>query len=1013
MTEYLMVFSDTCKKNLILAIITTVLFCFTVFAEEQTADANAVGDVAAVAEEPMTEESQVAPAELTERQKNLLESLGVEYQEGETFEEIMDRAQQTRRENSPETGEQPAVNPYEGRMTPDLIQAREEAARKSREEYEARKAAVIDRSKGRATPDMPAGVPLIAPASTQPLSNVPEKPVTQIPVEAAANSADSSDLFVSKEIADANKELELTITLPEKVEITALIELVGKQLGLNYIYDSAEVKGDVMLKVHSGKIKVKDTYALLESVLRFRGLVMTRRGNLVTIVPTAKATEIDPMLIERGEEARPGDVIVTSIFLLKNISTDVAQNLLTSMNLSSNIVSLPETKSIIVTGYAYRMERIERMLSIVDVPGEKREFAFRRLEFTIASSVVGKIQALAENLGTVSVTVATSTTAQIPGRPAPTAIRRDAQGRIIPQPAQQPQPGQTAPTTDVISSDTAKYGIYLDVDDRTNRILMVGTKNDIEEVSKLIELFDVPKQDVREIKQYKMVHADAGEVLSTLVELEIVQDTYSQGRSGSSYSRNMMTTQQRQPGAQPVPQGSIQPGTGSEELSGIGDAPQVVLVASSNSLLVNATQEQHEKIVSIIAFIDNKPEEDQSPVKVYPLENQSVEDIQETLTTVVEKVAKEKAAIEQGAGGAAGDTTGKIQKTTIGKNIPDVVITGDAGTNSIVVFASRKDQEWIAELIKSLDKKRPQVLIDVTLVEVTESDKFEYDLRHSVAKSLDSASGVAGAPMATGTPAVNFPLGNFVDGSFTGSTTKGFYSDSHIQSLLTLLEEKKYGRVMAKPKLLVNDNQEGMIKTTNKTYRPSTETVWRDTGSGGQQSSDTTTWKDYDAGVDMTIKPHISEGNLLRLEISVNRTDFDRASVTSDEAEKGKPYDTITSEVNTIVTVPDKSTIILGGLISINQAKGGGKVPILGDIPIIGGLFRSIKNSSTQSKLYLFVKANILRPDDINPGLPQLEEESLIHKDAFEESEREFQKVRDWPGLDKEPIKPERVLEMK
>ena len=80
------------------------------------------------------------------------------------------------------------------------------------------------------------------------------------------------------QIPEGETELELTITLPERVEITWLLELIGKQLGLNYMYDPAQVKGDVTLKVHDGKIKVKDAYALLESVLRFRGFVMTRRG---------------------------------------------------------------------------------------------------------------------------------------------------------------------------------------------------------------------------------------------------------------------------------------------------------------------------------------------------------------------------------------------------------------------------------------------------------------------------------------------------------------------------------------------------------------------------------------------------------------------------------------------------------------------------------------------------------------------------------------------------------------
>jgi type II secretory pathway component GspD/PulD (secretin) len=63
------------------------------------------------------------------------------------------------------------------------------------------------------------------------------------------------------------------------------------------------------------------------------------------------------------------------------------------------------------------------------------------------------------------------------------------------------------------------------------------------------------------------------------------------------------------------------------------------------------------------------------------------------------------------------------------------------------------------------------------------------------------------------------------------------------------------------------------------------------------------------------------------------------------------------------VTVPDGSTIILGGMVKLNQNKGGSKVPILGDIPLVGGLFRSIATRTIQSKLYVFVKAEIIRPD--------------------------------------------------
>ena len=94
----------------------------------------------------------------------------------------------------------------------------------------------------------------------------------------------------------------------------------------------------------------------------------------------------------------------------------------------------------------------------------------------------------------------------------------------------------------------------------------------------------------------------------------------------------------------------------------------------------------------------------------------------------------------------------------------------------------------------------------------------------------------------------------------------------------------------------------------------------------------------------------------------------------------------------------------------MNQSKDGGKVPILGDLPLIGGLFRSIDNSDVQTKLYIFVKANILRPDGFKGGLPDLERISERNRLAFEKSEKKFQEYEQMPGKS-EAMDPLRVLE--
>ena len=173
---------------------------------------------------------------------------------------------------------------------------------------------------------------------------------------------------------------------------------------------------------------------------------------------------------------------------------------------------------------------------------------------------------------------------------------------------------------------------------------------------------------------------------------------------------------------------------------------------------------------------------------------------------------------------------------------------------------------------------------------------------------------------------------------------------------------------------------------------------------------------EYEAGITLTITPHISKGDQLRLTMTLTRTDFRRRDdyiITSREGDiKGPtPPDLLTSDVTTTVTVPDRSTIILGGLEKLTQSKGGTKVPVLGDIPLIGGLFRSTANSDIQSRLYVFVKAHILRPGEKATGESDIEAVSAHNRATFEKYEAQMQTYENWPGIKPKPMDPARILE--
>ena len=332
--------------------------------------------------------------------------------------------------------------------------------------------------------------------------NKPNMPQQKTLSASNKESLKSTDQVGITAMPHAEKELELIITLPEKIEITALLELVGKQLGLDYIYDPKKVRGSVTLKVDEGKIKVKEVYSLLESVLKLKGLVMTRRGNLVTIVPKAEALKYDPTFYDSTEQIQAGDVIVSSVFTLQHITPKTAENFLKSMTLGLSFNSIPKTGTFIVTGYTYRMSRIEELLEMIDVPGEPRKLVFRQLQYTLASAVVSKVKTLADKLRIVPITI--SAKQPTPSKPQ-TAAQRRAAARRRRSRRRRPPVKTKKPVVE------EKKGLYLDADDRTNRITMIGSQEDIDTVNSVINTLDIRLQSSRTIKEYKLENISAEE----------------------------------------------------------------------------------------------------------------------------------------------------------------------------------------------------------------------------------------------------------------------------------------------------------------------------------------------------------------------------------------------------------------------------------------------------------------------------------------------------------------------
>jgi general secretion pathway protein D len=810
-----------------------------------------------------------------------------------------------------------------------------------------------------------------------------------------------------------NGDQVIDVTLPPQIPIIQLLDLAGKYLNLSYIYDPAKVTGDVTLKLNGrlqGQMKVKDLYPLVEEALQSKDLVMTRRkDNIVRIVPKTEATSIDPKLVSPDSRTiDAGDAIVTRVFSLKYIDTTSAENFLNQMGLSISVTSVADSGTLIVTAYSHRMARIEQLLEMVDKPGEPRKFRFRQLRYTMAQTLAEKVKALAEQLESVTITVGTDSSQT----PMPTVAKLAGEteaayrARLARVQAAQAAARAAAEARNRATGATSeqKPSVYLDADERTNRILMIGLDEQLDVVEDLVDTLDVEQQDLRTLELYRIRHMDAAEVAQKLQELGIISKVPESSQPGR-ITGSSRTNQAQLPtsGGRPVAPTPELPTATEVTEGGIVGEPQVVVVESTNSLLVNATAEQHAQIATIIEYVDSEMLADEIPYKIYPLENSSPDHLAEVLESLIQETIEQQ------------NPEGKIETKVVSRE-QKIKIVPDPNTYSLIVYASKKNQDWISSLVKQLDKRRPQVLIDATLVEISKVDAFTYDLQ-MISKLPSMTPGDSMQKLGVGNMALIEPFPSNVVRELSsalgdGGSAQGFYGDRHIEALVKLMQTKGYGRVLAKPKILVNDNEKGHIDTTNTIYvSRSSQTVVTSTGGTQPPISTSFQFDEFPSGIMLDITPHISEGNLLRLEITMNRSS--QPAPEGGIAQNEPPPNKTENNIETIVTVPDKSTIILGGIITLDQNKDNWKVPLLGDIPLVGGLFRKIDNSSRETKLYVFVKAHILRPNNTGTGFPDLETISQENRTGFEESENEFQHFREWPGIKGRPVSPPKVLDVR
>src|SRR5450830_28846 len=295
------------------------------------------------------------------------------------------------------------------------------------------------------------------------------------------------------------------------------------------------------------------------------------------------------------------------------------------------------------------------------------------------------------------------------------------------------------------------------------------------------------------------------------------------------------------------------------------------------------------------------------------------------------------------------------------------MIQAEPATNSLLITAPDNVFNMLRGVIDKLDMRRAQLYIEALIAEVSTDKASEFGIQWQDLEAYKNTSGsfqgFAGTNLAAGTGgnilAVAGNLGAAGSGLNIGLlhgqiNIPGIGQVANLGLLAHALESNANANILSKPNLLMLDNEEAKIVIGQNV--PFVTGQYAQAG-GTASVTPFQTIERQDVGLTLKVKPQISEGNTVKLQIHQ-----EVSSVASAAGSAG--ITTNKRSIDTSVLVDDGSIIVLGGLIEDRISDGVDKVPLLGDIPGIGALFRSVKHGHTKTNLMVFLRPYVMRNAD-------------------------------------------------
>jgi general secretion pathway protein D len=467
-----------------------------------------------------------------------------------------------------------------------------------------------------------------------------------------------------------------------------------------------------------------------------------------------------------------------------------------------------------------------------------------------------------------------------------------------------------------------------------NMLMVVDSATNIEKVLEILNAIDKPGVEEPELVLLK--YANAEDVARIITE--------ALGMSSKTQAARI-----------PRPVGAV---------SGEEAKANIFADTRLNAVVLLADKQEKEAIKRIIALLDVPLPEATSKINVYFLEYADAIELSKVLEGMITGISPQA-------------KTGGQQAKSPFEPGGKITITPDKATNSLIIVASPADYQGLLQIIKQLDRRRKQVYVEAMIIEASIDKLRDLGVKWRMTATKDGKPiTIGGFGTIDNTAMENIlsgltgltvgGLGNFLKVPLTTISSDGTATPSTLTvpgfaALFSLNEFRDSVNVLSTPQILTSDNKEAEI------------VVGENVPFIAQRERDITTTNTVlnsierkDVGITLRITPQITEGDYVKLDI------YQEISALKQESENiliNVGPTTTKRSTKTSVVVKDNQTVVIGGLMQEKEEENLTKVPLLGDIPVLGWLFKYKSTSKNKTNLLVFLSPHIIREEEQLTGL--------------------------------------------